>query len=213
VHWMLLLLLTSCSFFQPSHKGDYSQYINSDVGKLAPTDEIRSALSRVGYMAGGEYEFKLTPYTESLIMAETRDLQKLRGFTDLDRKEIEKKRRIELVDGKVCIEVKLTIVRFKEASKIEDWQIDLVSSKDHIFPMRWREEDLRRKSVQSFFTGLYGQEAKWNNEGIACTNLDFDLTKGFHVRMRPKHVQWPFSDSTSMTWGLEELTFQTYRGY
>jgi hypothetical protein len=79
--------------------------------------------------------------------------------------------------------------------------------------MRWRDEDLRKRPVQSFFTGLYGQEAKWHNQGVSCTNLDFDLSQGFHVRLKPKYVQWPFSDNTSVTWGLEELSFQQYRGY
>ncbi len=208
-----LVLFQSCAFFQDKPKLDVTPYITGEDLQATSSGEIRAALTKFGYMAGGQYEVEVTPITAPLIEKQVEEQARLRGWGDYEKQIVLDRRKKDYLSLNSCFEIKFSIVRFKEVSTLPKWKARLITLKGSTFNLKWREEDLGNRPMQTYFNGLYGKEEKWFNSGVACAQVDLRLEEGFHVEVEPSFVQWPFPNSTTLTWGLLDTTFQRYRGW
>lgn len=210
---LTIFFFQSCAFFQNKPKLDVTPYITGENLEETTSGEIRAALTKIGYMAGGQYEVEVVPITSPLIEKQVEEQARLRGWGDYEKKIILDKRKKDYLSLNSCFEVKFSIVKFKEVSTLDKWKAKIITLKGSQFNLKWRQEDINNRPVQSYFNGLYGKEEKWFNSGIACAQVDLRLEEGFHVEVEPSFVQWPFPNSTTLTWGLLDSSFQSYRGW
>ena len=209
----LLTTITSCSLFLSKPRVDFRRYITGEGLNEKTSQDIISSLTRFGYLGGGNYEVKAYPITLPLIESEAKELQALRGFNKAQLNKIINKKRIEYTEQKTCFQLNYSVIRFKEVAPLKSWKAYIVTKDQTEFPVKWKESSLKKKPISSIITGLYGIESKWYNEGIGCVDVGLPIEKGFLIKLVPSYVQWPFPDSASLTWGMPELTFQSYRGY
>lgn len=189
-------------------------YITGEGLDEASADEIRANLTRIGFMAGGQYEFQVTPITRPLILAEVRQLAALRGLSAEEQKTIETTKLDELYNNKTCVDFKISVVKFNQVSGLNQWKIEVVNEKGTTYPLRWSKKSLGRKPLATYINGLYGKEGKWLNEGRGCADVSLNLAGGVIFKVTPSYVQWPFPNSTSLSWGTAlETSHQDYRGY
>jgi len=194
------VFLCSCSFLRPtSNSLELAKYFNNNLGNIS-SDEIRGRLTRIGYMAGGQYEFQVIPITLSMLEAEANELKVQRGLTDYEVQKIISTRKQELIDNKICVEMNLSIVKFSSVTTFSKWNVEIIDSLGGKYPITWKLEDLTKSPISTLFNGLYGIEQKWFNNATGCVRVSLPVEKGFKIKLSPTFVQWPFPDSTILTW-------------
>ncbi len=212
---LLIVIITSCSLFQSSNNSNITPYLTGkNLDQNTSLEEIKANLTKIGYLAGGQYEVEVIPITLPSMTAEALELQKLRGLTNAEYSQILNIQKNKYINNKVCIQLNFNIIKFEQVSHLKDWKAEIIDSFGNKYLITWMPEDLRKMPIATLFNGLYGKEMKWYNNATGCVNLAINLDKGFKVKLTPSFVQWPFSSSTILTWGnLSQESYQTYRKY
>lgn len=217
-------LLISVSFFiicfvsgcgtTPTNKARLASLFTGVGLEKSSSSELRDALTQIGYMAGGQYEVQLTPITTPLIVAESNELAAARGFTPEQLQTVISHEQESYQGRNFCIDFQVSIVRFKEVIELSSWRMEVIDEQGTSYPLNW-VGGLKGSPIETLFNGLYGPEKKWFNQGRACANNVFsDLSKGFHIKLTPSYVQWPFPASSQLAWGMDQNdNYQGYRGY
>lgn len=212
----MIFLFSSCSFFQTAKDHDSPKYFTGENLEEMSSDELKIRITKVGFMAGGQYEYTITPITQPFLQRRANELGLERGLTQDEVKMIIAKDQEKYLQQKVCIEFGISIVRFQTVSKIKEWKVAIVDKAGFSYPIKWDRKSLRKRPIVELFPGLYGPEQKWLNFAQGCADITFALSEGFRIRVNPSYVQWPFDNSSELTWNLtakEAGTFQSYRGF
>ncbi len=208
------LLLNGCGSSQPQTKNALLPFLTGENLKDLNSLEIRNFLTQTIYMAGGQYEIQATPITLPLLEKEARELQAARGFTQEELARVIDHNRFTYYDERFCADVQISIVKFGQVADLEQWKLELLDQYGEHYNLRWVDPENITGPVVTYFSGLYGLEKKWYNQGRVCSNVAIDRTKGFKIQATPSFVQWPFPATANLSWGVDVPdSYQEYRGY
>ena len=136
--YSMFIFLYSCSFFKaPGNQLELSRYFKNSNMENISSEEIRGRLTRIGYMAGGQYEFQVIPITLAMLEAETNELKIQRGLTEYEVQTIISTRKQELVDNKICLEMNLSVVKFSEVTTFSKWKVEIVDYLIHPLKLQY----------------------------------------------------------------------------
>jgi len=200
------VLLSSCAFFRP--KGEDRTYFyltGKDITSESTSEQVVNVIGRSMTMAGGNYEVQAYPITRSLLQVEARELARSRGLTEEQVEKVTLTHEQEFLAQKTCFNISFAVVNFEQTSELEDWKIHFIDAGQDEYPMLWRSEDLKRRSVRTKIQRQEGNLDRWLGHGIVCTDSPFPLEKGFGLKITPKYVQWPFPASQKLRWEFDYL--------
>ncbi|MEK6624000.1 MAG: hypothetical protein AABY86_03470 [Bdellovibrionota bacterium] len=208
------LLAVRCGSTRPQTQNALLPYLTGEDLTELNSMEIRSFLTQTIYMAGGQYEIQATPITLPLLEKEALELQRQRGLTDEELRRVIDHNRFTYYDERFCADIQISIVKFGQVADLDQWKMELIDTFSEHYSLRWVDPENVNGPVVTYFSGLYGLEKKWYNQGRICSNVAIDRTKGFTIQAIPSFVQWPFPPSAGLSWGLEvPSNYQEYRGY
>ncbi|PIP93380.1 MAG: hypothetical protein COW00_06650 [Bdellovibrio sp. CG12_big_fil_rev_8_21_14_0_65_39_13] len=198
------VLLSSCAFFSPKDEDRTYYYLTGkDITPETTSEQVVNVIGRSMTMAGGNYEVQAYPITRSLLEVQARELAKSRGLSEEQVKKVNLTHEQEFLAQKNCFNVSFAVVNFEQASQLEDWKIHFIDAGLDEYPMLWRDEDLKRRSVRTKLQRQEGNLDRWLGHGIVCTDSPFPLEKGFGLKITPKYVQWPFPASQKLLWEFD----------
>ncbi|GAB4020580.1 MAG: hypothetical protein Fur0010_23200 [Bdellovibrio sp.] len=226
----LTLIINSCAYFAPAPQDrTYFYLTGKDVKPETTSDEIIKNIGRGISMAGGNYKVEAYPVTRELLLAQTRELARQRGFTQEEIDKINLTHEQEYLLQKTCFNFSYAVTNVEQTAYPQDWKIHFIDHGNDEYPMLWTEADLKKLPVKTKLMRQEGNLDRWLHQGILCTDQNFDLSKGFGLRITPKFVQWPFPASEKLLWefdyivvneqGEEEMVktqkqnYQPYRGW
>lgn len=200
------VLLSSCAFFRPKGEDRTYYYLTGkDINPETTSEQVVKVLGRGMTMAGGNYDVQIYPITRQLLEVEARELARSRGLTDEQIEKVNLTHEQEFLVQKNCFNVSFAVINFEQASELNDWKLHFIDAGLDEYPMLWRQEDLKRRSVRTKIQRQEGNLDRWLGHGIACTDNHFPLEKGFGLRITPKFVQWPFPASQKLLWEFDYL--------
>lgn len=200
------LLFTSCALFRPTPVDRTYVFISGRGIKSDTTsEEIINHIGRSMNMSGGNYTVKAYPITRELLKAQTLELARQRGLSDEEIQKIELNHEQEFLLRKTCFNVSYAALNHVANANLIDWKIHFIDANNDEYPMLWRAEDLKRMPVVTKVQRQEGNLDQYLNQGIICTDNQFNLEKGFGLKVTPKFVQWPFPATENLLWEFDYI--------
>lgn len=202
---LLTIGLSSCAFFKPIPDDQTYQYITGKNVENASPSQFEKALTRSRSMAGGNYIVKAFPFTDSYLEALVRQQSRQRGLTSIEENKVLKKLKSEYTKDKTCFQFRYEVLRYDQSSRLENWKLSLLDSKDEEFPLTWQESDLERAPVMTRVLRSGDKLEQWLGDGVACTFAKVKLNSGFGLKVQPNYVQFPFDSVAKIYWEFPEI--------
>ncbi len=200
-----LIATSSCAFFGPKPEDRTLEFITGKGVEKATPSEFEKVLTRSSSMSGGNYIVSAFPYTDSYLKAVARHQRQHRGLTPLEEKQVLEKLQKQYTENKTCFQFRYEVLRYDQSSRLENWKLSLINSKDEEFPLTWQEEDLERPPVMTRVMRSGDRLEQWLGDGVACTFAKTKLNSGFGLKVRPNYVQFPFDSIAKIYWEFPEI--------
>ncbi len=183
--YILILLLTSCSFLSP--KKEVPQNELADMSY----PELKKYLKKTETMAGKTFYITATPLTPQYIKGSLENENILKFNNEVGT----------LLSEKTCFELDLVIDRpgKEEAARLENWQGYVLDSKGsiHFLDMKQTAMDIQKVPSKDYF----GKSVAYKNEALACTDkLEIEDGLTMNLYLEKKIAPWPFSEKVSLNW-------------
>lgn len=201
----LIQFLTGCAYFTPAPDDQTFQYITGKNVDNATPNQFEKALTRSRSMAGGNYIVKAFPYTDSYLKAIVRHQSRQRGLTAMEENKVLKKLEAEYTKDKTCFQFRYEVLRYDQSSRLENWKLSLLDSKDEEYPLTWQEADLERAPIMTRVLRSGDKLEQWLGDGVACTYAKVKLNSGFGLKVQPNYVQFPFDSVAKIYWEFPEI--------
>tara|TARA_B100000925_G_scaffold268076_1_gene228992 strand:- start:666 stop:1253 length:588 start_codon:yes stop_codon:yes gene_type:complete len=186
-----LTLIISCS----STPSDRELISFGDT--LADTkEELEARLTKISYEQGGDYEFKAFPISETMIKIDVNNIAQIRGFEKEETELLYKLRSQKYSFEKNCLQVNINKIGLTKNNNIKNWNIFLVDNLGRRVPTTPSRGTVR--NYQTLFTGLYGKNQIAVSEGVICTRVKVDITKGFQLQFIGKRD----SVESTLNWSI-----------
>lgn len=198
-------LFSSCAFFAPAETDLTYKYLKGEGVEEAKPQEFEKVLSREMYMAGGNYHIVAFPYTNSYVESLAREQAHLKGFSPSERDRILHHLKEAFTERRTCFNFKYGVLRFNQVAKLKDWRVTLLDKDGQEFPLKWKEKDLEKAPVMTRVNRSGDNLEKWLGDGVACTDAQPRLNKGFGLKVRPQYVQFPFDSYADLYWDFPEI--------
>lgn len=196
----ILGLISSCSLFQEKPVDRTAEYITRPQIDSVHHFDIRKTMTRTKVMAGGDYEVKAYPFTQSLISAMANDLSFERGLTETDKSKLYNQLKELYLANKSCFHIDTSVLRFEQASKLKDWKIKVIDHKEQEHDLLWVKVHPKIKTIQRRSADKL---IRWLNEATACTTYPVSYQSPFSLRLTASYAPFPFSAVGLLHWEYE----------
>jgi hypothetical protein len=147
-------------------------------------EELEARLTKISYESGGDYEFKAYPISETMIKIDVKNIAQIRGFSKEETELLYNLRSQKFAFEKSCLQVSINQIGLVKKNNISNWEIFLIDNLGRKVPTNPSIESVR--NYQAIFSGLYGKNQMAIIEGIICTRVKVDLSKGFQLQFNDK---------------------------
>ena len=192
LHFLLMLLLASCAFL-PTDK----ELLSSGNEITTSREELEARLTKISYAKGGDYEFRVYPISETMIKIDVDNISLTRGFSTAERNLFLKLKSQKYAFEKNCLNVNINHIGLTGDVELSGWNIFIIDPLGRKIPTEVSTETVR--TYRTYFTGLYGKDMKNTSEGVACSRVKIDLSKGFEILITNGN-ELSSTISTTLSW-------------